>query len=207
MNGLNYDAKYKLIIIGDTMVGKSSFFNILNDKPYSDTSISTIGVDFCSLIKHTNDDKTIKICIWDTAGQEKYKSIIRGYFRDVAGIILMFDLSNKQSFESILEWIKMIDYENTCSHKHPILLLGNKNDKEILVDRSCVNYLCKNYNNIIYYEISCKRDDKNNLEQKLHVLIDLLVKTTNIPCGGIQMFNDENRLITNITKVKYKCCY
>lgn len=207
MNGLNYDAKYKLIIIGDTMVGKSSFFNILNDKPYSDTSISTIGVDFCSLIKHTNDDKTIKICIWDTAGQEKYKSIIRGYFRDVAGIILMFDLSNKQSFESILEWIKMIDYENTCSHKHPILLLGNKSDKEILVDRSCVNYLCKNYNNIIYYEISCKRDDKNNLEQKLHVLIDLLVKTTNIPCGGIQMFNDENRLITNITKVKYKCCY
>jgi small GTP-binding protein len=207
MNGINYDAKYKLIIIGDTMVGKSSFFNILNDKPYSDTSISTIGVDFCSLIKHTNDDKTIKICIWDTAGQEKYKSIIRGYFRDVAGIILMFDLSNKQSFESILEWIKMIDYENTCSHKHPILLLGNKSDKEILVDRSCVNYLCKNYNNIIYYEISCKRDDKNNLEQKLHVLIDLLVKTTNIPCGGIQMFNDENRLITNITKVKYKCCY
>ncbi len=207
MNGLNYDAKYKLIIIGDTMVGKSSFFNILNDKPYSDTSISTIGVDFCSLIKHTNDDKTIKICIWDTAGQEKYKSIIRGYFRDVAGIILMFDLSNKQSFESILEWIKMIDYENTCSHKHPILLLGNKSDKEILVDRSCVNYLCKNYNNIIYYEISCKRDDKNNLEQKLHVLIDLLVKTTNIPCGGIQMFNDENRLITNITNVKYKCCY
>ena len=207
MNGLNYDAKYKLIIIGDTMVGKSSFFNILNDKPYSETSISTIGVDFCSLIKHTNDDKTIKICIWDTAGQEKYKSIIRGYFRDVAGIILMFDLSNKQSFESILEWIKMIDYENTCSHKHPILLLGNKSDKEILVDRSCVNYLCKNYNNIIYYEISCKRDDKNNLEQKLHVLIDLLVKTTNIPCGGIQMFNDENRLITNITKVKYKCCY
>lgn len=207
MNGLNYDAKYKLIIIGDTMVGKSSFFNILNDKPYSETSISTIGVDFCSLIKQTNDDKTIKICIWDTAGQEKYKSIIRGYFRDVAGIILMFDLSNKQSFESISEWVEMIDYENRCSHKHPILLLGNKSDKEILVDRSCVNYLCKNYNNIIYYEISCKRDDKNNLEQKLHVLIDLLVKTTNIPCGGIQMFNDENRLITDITKVKYNCCY
>ena len=121
-----YDFKLKLILIGDTNVGKSSFFNILrNDDPM--ITSSTVGVDFNSKLYNINNKK-IKITMWDTAGQEKFECIVRSYFRQLSGMVLMFDLTLKSSFDNLEKWLEKIDFENYCDHKHSILLLGNKKD-------------------------------------------------------------------------------
>lgn len=122
----DFDYKLKLILVGDTNVGKSSFFNILkNDKPTFTSS--TVGVDFTSKIYNIKNNK-IKITIWDTGGQEKFECIVRSYFRELSCVVLMFDLTKMDSFNNLEKWLKLIELENQCDHKHSILLLGNKKD-------------------------------------------------------------------------------
>ena len=142
-----YEYRYKIVLMGDSKVGKSSVFNKLNNI-VSYTTTTTIGVDFCSLIKNIRG-KNIKICLWDTAGQEKFKVMIRSYFREIAGVILVFDLTDNLSFENTKNWIKLLDLENKCDHDHPILLLGNKSDKTpIDVPSSDIEKLCKGKNQL-----------------------------------------------------------
>ena len=95
----DFDYKLKLILVGDTNVGKSSFFNILkNDKPTFTSS--TVGVDFTSKIYNIKNNK-IKITIWDTGGQEKFECIVRSYFRELSCVVLMFDLTKMDSFNNL----------------------------------------------------------------------------------------------------------
>ena len=121
-----FDYKLKLILVGDTNVGKSSFFNILKNEDTVFTS-STVGVDFTSKIYYIKNNK-IKITIWDTGGQEKFECIVRSYFRELSCVILMFDLTKIDSFNNLEKWLKLIELENHCDHNHSILLLGNKKD-------------------------------------------------------------------------------
>ena len=104
-----YDFKLKLILVGDTNVGKSSFFNILRNEDPMMTS-STVGVDFTSKLYNINNKK-IKITMWDTGGQEKFECIVRSYFRQLSGVVLMFDLTLKSSFDNLEKWLELIDFE------------------------------------------------------------------------------------------------
>ena len=93
---MNYDEKLKILIIGDSTVGKTSILNRFCKNEFSWNYLATIGVDFFSKdIEFTNPNKLIRIKIWDTAGQERFKSLSKSYFRNADGIIIVFDVSKK----------------------------------------------------------------------------------------------------------------
>jgi len=197
-----HDYTYKIILIGDSKVGKSSLFNKLNNITHLETT-TTIGVDFCTFTKTING-KRIKICLWDTAGQEKFKVLIRSYFREVAGIILMFDLTNNSSFENIKEWMKIINAENNCDHEHPILLLGNKTDKQ---DRNVYSEhivkICET-NNMVYKGISCKNDNIITLEKIFISLLERINGDDN--CKGIKKYACDSIDIFETKGLIKSCC-
>lgn len=96
---------YKVVLIGDCNVGKTSLLLRFSDNIFNENPFSTIGVDF--KIKTLKvDDKIIKMQIWDTAGQERYRSISQAYFRNTHGCIAVYDITNRESFESLKEQVK-----------------------------------------------------------------------------------------------------
>ena len=116
-------SKQKLILIGDVAVGKTSIINSLLGQKFSDEYEPSIGVDFFSkTISYKG--KPIKLQIWDSAGQEKFKSLIPNYIRGASLVILVYDISNKKSFDNLNSWIEFVNnYENA-----KIVICGNKID-------------------------------------------------------------------------------
>ena len=106
---------YKIILIGDSSVGKTCLFKKLTTGVYSDKNISTIGIDRKSIslkIKVVENgvelEKTFVIQIWDTAGQERFRSITKGYFQDSQGLLLLYDITNKDTFDNLDKWISSV---------------------------------------------------------------------------------------------------
>lgn len=121
---MNIDYIFKIVVLGDSGVGKTSFIHKLNHSNHCKDS-STIGVDFSVFITKINN-KNIKIQIWDTAGQEQFRSITKSYFRNVAGALVFFDVSNINSFLHIEQWVK--DLKECGVVEESIACIANKTD-------------------------------------------------------------------------------
>mmetsp|Transcript_14655 Transcript_14655/g.20919 ORF Transcript_14655/g.20919 Transcript_14655/m.20919 type:complete len:206 (+) Transcript_14655:145-762(+) len=120
-----YDVQIKLLMIGDSGVGKTCLLLRYANDSFSPTFITTIGIDF--KIKNIDiDDKRVKLQIWDTAGQERFRTITTSYFRGAQGIVLVYDVTDRRSFESIRNWISQIQ-QHADVHVNKILV-GNKCD-------------------------------------------------------------------------------
>jgi len=120
-----YDYLFKLLLIGDSGVGKSCLLLRFADDTYTESYISTIGVDF-KIRTIQLDGKTIKLQIWDTAGQERFRTITSSYYRGAHGIIVVYDTTDSESFEHVKTWLHEIDrYASENVNK---LLVGNKSD-------------------------------------------------------------------------------
>jgi len=121
----DYDYLFKLVLIGDSGVGKSCLLLRFADDNFTDSYISTIGVDF--RFRTINiENKTVKLQIWDTAGQERFRTITSAYYRGADGIIMVYDVTSSESFDHVEEWLSEVDrYANENTSK---LLVGNKAD-------------------------------------------------------------------------------
>ncbi|KAL9253000.1 GTP-binding protein YPTM2-like protein [Drosera capensis] len=120
-----YDYLFKLLLIGDSGVGKSCLLLRFADDSYVESYISTIGVDF-KIRTVEQDGKTIKLQIWDTAGQERFRTITSSYYRGAHGIIIVYDVTDQHSFENVKQWLSEID--RYASDNVVKLLVGNKSD-------------------------------------------------------------------------------
>lgn len=121
-----YDHLIKLMIIGDSGVGKTSLLMKYTDNTFHTSTIQTIGIDF--KLKHIDiDGQKIKLQILDTAGQERFYSITKAHLRNAMGFILVYDVTNRQSFESLSYWLSQIQTFQIDSSR-PIIIVGNKND-------------------------------------------------------------------------------
>ena len=128
-----YDYLFKLIIVGDTNVGKTNIMSKYIKDQFNITSKSTIGVEFGTKILEI-DNKKVKAQIWDTAGQERYKSITSAYYKGAKGAFIVYDITNKSTFESVDKWIK--DLNSYGDKNLTMLLIGNKSDLE---DKRIIN--------------------------------------------------------------------
>lgn len=147
------DRLYKILIIGDSGVGKTSILNRFSTDTFNESFISTIGVDF--KIKKINVNGTdVKLQVWDTAGQERFRTITSSYYRGAHGIIIVFDVSDRESFLNVDHWIKEID--SFCVNRNiQKILIGNKIDLERKVTHEEANYMALKYG-ITYLEVSSK---------------------------------------------------
>ncbi len=117
---------YKILLLGDSTVGKTCFLLRYMDDSFLDLHMATIGLDYRLKTMILEDQKIVKVQLWDTAGQDKFRAITRNYYKGASGIILLFDVTNIKSFENIKKWINEIKEE--ISEKVSIILIGNKID-------------------------------------------------------------------------------
>ena len=130
----DYDYLLKFLLIGDAGVGKSCLLQRFADDAFSETYLSTIGVDF--RIKTMDiDGKLIKLQIWDTAGQERFRTITSSYYRGADGVIIVYDVTDPNSFANTRNWIQEI--HRYAGEDVQVMLIGNKSD---LTERKLVDY-------------------------------------------------------------------
>lgn len=124
---LPYKYLFKYIIVGDTAVGKSCLLLQFTDKRFTPVHDLTIGVEFGSRTL-TIDGNQVKLQIWDTAGQEKFRSITRSYYRGAAGALLVYDITRRDTYEHLTSWLE--DCRKYSNQNLTIMLVGNKSDLE-----------------------------------------------------------------------------
>jgi len=124
---LPYKYLFKYIIVGDTAVGKSCLLLQFTDKRFQPVHDLTIGVEFGSRTVNI-DGSQVKLQIWDTAGQEKFRSITRSYYRGTTGALLVYDITRRETFEHLTEWLE--DCRKYSNPNMVIMLIGNKCDLE-----------------------------------------------------------------------------
>ncbi|KAI0736949.1 GTP-binding protein ypt1 [Fomitopsis betulina] len=161
MHTSEYDYLFKLLLIGDSGVGKSCLLLRFADDTYTESYISTIGVDF-KIRTIELEGKTVKLQIWDTAGQERFRTITSSYYRGAHGIIVVYDVTDNDTFTNVKQWLQEIDrYASEGVNK---LLVGNKSD---LTSKKVVEYsAAKEFAdqlNIPFLETSAK--NATNVEQ------------------------------------------
>jgi len=122
------DYVFKIILVGDTGVGKTCFLEKIIDGHYNYRHEPTIGVDFRLVYHKTDDDKVVKCHVWDTAGQEQFHCITRSYYKGAGGIIFMYDTAKMESFKNVKKWYKIVEAERGTENL-PMLLVGTKLDK------------------------------------------------------------------------------
>lgn len=181
-----YDLLAKVLIIGDSGVGKTCLLLRFSDNDFTTSHLATIGIDF-KMKTIDVDGKRVKMQIWDTAGQDRFKTITQTYYKGAMGIMLAYAVNDRESFQNIENWMKQIREhasEDVCK-----ILVGNKAD---MADR-CVDFeegkrLADSYG-IKFYETSAK--DARNVNDAFHSIAgeikDKAVTKSSIltPGGGI----------------------
>ncbi|KAL4623932.1 ras-related protein Rab-39A-like [Arapaima gigas] len=166
---LSWHLRFGIVIIGDSAVGKSSLLHRYTEGTFNESRQSPLGIDF--KVQHLEFDPgiLIKLLLWDTAGQERFKSISKSYMRNSVGCILVFDISQRQTFEHVRSWHEEVqEYVQPASMV--FLLVGHKSD---LVDQRQVRKaeaeaLAKELDMAAYVEVSTK--DNVNVSQSFEIL-------------------------------------
>ena len=206
------ELSFKLIFIGDSNVGKTTLINKYVNGTFSEEIPPTIGLESKTKTIDIRGLKA-KLQIWDTAGQEKFNSLSKQYFQNSDGILLVFDVTNKDSFNNIKKWYDdVISYSGDKAKK---LLIGNKNDMKdsVKVTKDEITKFIK-ANNLKFIETSAK--DNTNVEEAFKKIIDLIVgKMQNdelLEEFGVNAKKEHSMSLSNSTfnnmtgEKKKKCC-
>ena len=152
----------KIILVGDVAVGKTALINRFTENIFSDKYVSNIGVEFKVKQIYLNDTPGVELKIWDTCGEEKFRAMTRQYYRDSNGIILMLDLTDKKTFDSLGRWYK--DLRDNGPKGSIIFLVGNKSDlieNRVVSTEECQTFAQKH--GMKYIEVSAKTGDNIEL--------------------------------------------
>lgn len=157
----------KIVIIGDSGVGKSCLLVRFAENEYKDTYLSTMGLEFRFRVIKIGDTN-VKVQLWDTAGQERFKSLTRSYYRGADGIMLVFDVTDKKSFSNVSSWLE--EANSSIGISVPILLVGTKIDlvDERVISKEEIQKFAEQLN-LSYIETSAK--DNINVSEGINKLV------------------------------------
>ena len=198
---MNDDSVYKVLILGDSSVGKTCFLLKYTDRVFNEVYMSTIGLDYRLKTLTLKNGKKVKLQIWDTAGQDRFRTITKNYYKGANGIILIYDITSTETYENVENWISQIKEE--ASPNVVIYLVGNKVDME---DKRKVSteegQKIADDNNLPFHETSAKSDINinetfDNLVEKMDSVFSNLEKKDSVAISGNDL-NKENN--------KKKCC-
>jgi Ras-related protein Rab-2A len=201
-----YDYSCKIVLVGECSVGKTALTQRLVYDMYSERIDSTIGVDYSTKIFKMNDSSLVKLQMWDTAGQENFISLIRTYYKDVGGAIIVYDVCDRRTFNRVHFWYN--ELKKNASEDYPILIVGNKIDGLRVVNSYEGQELAKELN-CLYSEISVKTG-QNSFEAIKKFTQHLYNKKEELEAFKNSAF-EEIRLNISNRKVKprdqvYDCC-
>jgi small GTP-binding protein len=190
--------KLKIILVGDTNVGKTSLLQRKHNNIFNPAFTTTLGVDFyyITVRKHNKD---IKIYLWDTAGQEKFANLINVYFRDLDGGMVIYDITNRNSFDNIEKWIEKISMFN--KNNVPIIIVGTKSDleKHRMIHKNEIVNIAKPYN---YITIECSSKENINIDETFDLIINKILEHKNIDLG----IKDNLEIEETESIAKKNCC-
>jgi len=219
----NYDLIFKIVLIGDSGVGKTNILSRFINNEFSLTTQATVGVEFGSKIIKKGE-KLIKLQIWDTAGQERYKSITSAYYKGSKGAFVVYDISRKSTFDNVDKWID--ELKNHGSEDVFIMLVGNKSDLKDKreISEEDVQKKAQLYN-VAFCETSAL--EGKNIEYAFESLINEITKkvekdkeknnnknstnkdegkTITLDTNNIKEKNDGEDNKNNIKEKKISCC-
>ena len=173
----DYDEKCSLLIIGDTLVGKTSFLSRYAKNIFNLTYLATAGMEFFSKDEKINN-RIIRVELWDSSGSEKFQSITSGFFNNAQGIMVMFDVTNTTSYNNVVNWIESIKtHLNKEIHNIPVIIIGNKIDiKEREIKTEDAKEYCQGLG-FKYFETSAKTGE--NVESTIKYIVKEVLKKKN----------------------------
>ena len=197
----DFEFPLKVIVIGDTCVGKTNFIFRFVENRFSLNYVSTVGFDYRSkIITLPKSKKKVKLQIWDTAGQERYNAVNKNLFQKVQGVIIMYDITNRASFENINKWLYLLSQNVSDKAK---ILVGSKLDlseeKRIVTEEEGQNLADKN--NMPFYETSSKTGE--NVEKIFFTFAQNIYE--NLSNENIND-NASVKIIQNPERKKKGCC-
>lgn len=205
---INYDHLYKVLVLGDSGVGKSSLLSRYVNDTFTENMVSTIGVDF-SVKSIVYNNKNIKFQLWDTAGQEKFRILTKSYYRGTHAVIIAFDLTKLDSFLNVKKWIDEVMSNDVDQEKY-IIVVGTKSD--LVNDRRVSSENVEQFKNILnvkYFETSSKLGI--GIDEVFIEFCKTFLASNSIPLNNHKKLS--NSILLNVIKTKPAeqnktgCCY
>ena len=197
-SSIDSDIVIKILLLGDSEVGKSCFLMRYSENVFIENYITTIGLDYKLKTIKLDTGKTIKVQLWDTAGQERFRTIAKSYYKGAHGIVLIYDVTNRKTYDNIRKWLNQIKDE--ASNKISIILVANKIDSEerqVSVEEG--ETLAK-ASNLPIFEASAK--DSINVEESFKFLIEQI----NENIGDFTPTQTSTQLNSKNKSQKKGCC-
>lgn len=201
VSSITYDKKLKIMVVGESLVGKTSLIRRYTKNKFGGDYLATIGIDFQFKYLDINGKK-VKVELWDTAGQERFKSIAKTYFQSSDGLLIVYDITCRNSFSKLDDWFEQIRLNAPENSK--LMLVGNKKDiekkREVSMEEG-LNFA--NQNNVKFYETSAK--DGTNVNSVFELLAQEIISDEEI----IKTRNKRSSQVLkkkNIKPEKKACC-
>ena len=188
---------FKILLLGDSEVGKSCFLMRYSENVFIENYITTIGLDYKLKTVKLDSGKSIKVQLWDTAGQDKYRTIAKNYYKGSHGILLLYDITKQSSFDNIREWVR--DIKEEVSEKAIIFLIGNKidMDEQRKITKEKGEELAEEYK-IPFFEASAKSGE--NVDEVFKALYNKICEVY----GDLE--RQKGSKLNKKPKTKGQCC-
>ena len=200
MIGRKFDYSLKVVVVGESGVGKTCLLVRFVRDSFDEESQATLGVEFMSKIVQTQKHR-IQLQLWDTAGQELFRSVTRGYYRGSVGALLLFDLCNRDTFDNIEKWLK--DVRDIAKPECVLALIGNKCDlpSERQISREEAEEFARQ-NSMLYFETSAKTGE--NVSEAFDGMVASIEK--NLESGAFDLQSGNDSVDFQNENQKKGCC-